>query len=94
MRWVHATAGELSEPMVTDVWRRLTPSCSRATNCNSTPAISKSEFVRVPCGFLSDITWLVMSGGNSKRHTDGASDLIPLNHTPPAPNALASQKPM
>jgi hypothetical protein len=36
-----------------------------------TPAISRSELVRTPSGFLSDTTWAVMSAGNSNSQTKG-----------------------
>ena len=56
-----------------------------------TPAISKSELVRLPVGLKSDTTEAVISGGLCTRHTVGTMLWVPLNHTPPAPLPLASQ---
>ena len=59
-----------------------------------TPAISKSELVRLPVGLETDTTAAVMSGGNCTRHTVGTTQCVLLNHTLPAPLPLALQCPM
>ena len=46
-----------------------------------TPAISKSELVRLSVGLESD-TMAVMSGGNCTRHTVGTTDLHATSATP------------
>ena len=52
---------------------------------------SRSEFVRVPSGFLSKISALVMSGGQGFRHTRLVPDTDRFSHTPPALMPEASQ---
>jgi hypothetical protein len=92
MRVVQETAGELSEPIADCVPAMSAPSLtSKTVWCNNTPAISKSELVSLPWGFWSDTTSRVMSVGHWTRHTTGDRGDFAPNHTPPAPNALASQ---
>lgn len=92
--WViHATAGELSHPIAD--WMPAMdciPSlASSAPSCSTTPAISKSELVTVPPGLASDTRASVMSFGHCTRHTIGDKEDSAPNHTPPAPQPLASQ---
>ena len=54
---------------------------------------SRSEFVRVPSGFLSDISAQMMSGGQGCRHTRLVHDPDRFSHTPPALMVEASQNP-
>jgi hypothetical protein len=65
MRVVHATAGELSQPMA--IWAptiALLIAVSRTASWRRTPAISRSEFVIWPVGFVADTTDLVTSTGH------------------------------
>jgi hypothetical protein len=92
MRVVHATAGELSQPMAN--WAptiALPIAVSRTAVWRSTPAISRSELVIWPVGFVLDTTEVVTSAGHWIRQTMGRRRCVPPNHTPPAPKALASQ---
>lgn len=65
--------------------------CSRTKNWPSSPAISRLEFVMLPCGFKNVTTRACISGGNSSRQTVSGRDLFPDIHTPPAPSFDASQ---
>jgi hypothetical protein len=57
MRVVQATAGKLSQPMAVWLPRMLVPmAASRTDSWRSTPAISRSKLVIVPCGFESETT--------------------------------------
>jgi hypothetical protein len=47
----HETAGVLSQKVSACTWRRIV-TCSSTIACNKIPAISRSELVRVPFGFL------------------------------------------
>ena len=85
----HDTEGVLSQ------WRSsvrclVTATPSQTNHWSNTPAISRSELVMVPLGFLSDTTLSVMSCGHCSLHTMLWND--PARHikTPPAPSAEAS----
>ena len=54
---------------------------------------SKSEFLRVPSGFLSEISALMMSGGQGRRNTRLVPDPDRFSHTPPTPMPEALQNP-
>ncbi len=67
---------------------------SMTRSTRSSPAISKSEFVIVPFGLLSDFTFLVMSSGHCKRTTMEGHSLFSPSMTPLNPNDDASHIPM
>jgi hypothetical protein len=67
---------------------------SMTKNTNSSPAISKSEFVIVPRGLLSDLTLSVISLGHCSRTTVGGHSLFSPTITPPNPKDDASQMPI
>jgi hypothetical protein len=91
---IHTTAGELLQPM--DIWTLTImlvgprAACNTAS-CRSTPAISRSELVRCPLGFVIGTTASITYVGHWTRHTIGCRCFPAPNHTPPAPKALASQ---
>ncbi len=66
---------------------------SMTKNTNSSPAISRSEFVIVPFGLLSDFTFSVISLGHCSRTTVGGHSLFSPTITPPKPKDDASQMP-
>jgi len=71
----HATVGVLSHPIA--MWVCATSAMTLSNShwqCIS--AISQSEFVSHPVGFVSDITACRISGGNVICHTIGRSDLL------------------
>ncbi len=66
---------------------------SMTKNTISSPAISRSEFVIVPFGLLSDSTFSVISLGHCSRTTVGGHSLFSPTITPPKPKDDASQMP-
>ena len=66
---------------------------SMTKNTNSSPAISRSEFVIVPFGLLADFTFLVISLGHCSRTTVGGHLLFSPTITPPKPKDDALQMP-
>jgi len=89
-REVRATVGVLSQPEATWACSRLA-TFSRTSQCMSSPAISRSEFVMDPEGFFCDTSCVCMAWGKRMRHTIGRRFWFAPNHTPPAPNLDASQ---
>ena len=66
---------------------------SRVASWRTRAASLRSEFLRVPSGFLSNISALMMSGGQGYRHTRLFPDPYGFSHTPPAPMPEALQNP-
>ena len=64
---------------------------SRVASWRKRVAISRSEFVKVPSGLLSEISALMMLGSQGCRYTILVPDLDGFSHTPPAPMPEASQ---
>ena len=93
MRLTQATDGVLSHSVAE--WQCLVLMRVFKTRWwRRTPAISKSELVRLPVGLESYTTAAVMSGGDCTCHTVGTMQRVPPNYTPPAPLPLVSQCPM
>ena len=78
---------ELSQCMPTVVCLRwIGEVCSSTSQPSSSPVTSKPLIVRVPCGFSSDMIFLVISSGHSSLQTIGwCRDFVPSVHTPPTP---------
>ena len=91
----HTTAGRLLH-QIAGLWclRWLPIACSSASQFMKTPMSSKSDIVSV-----SDLFWPVHKAsligvGQAKNQTNGASGLMPGNHTPPTPHLEASTRPL
>ena len=65
----------------------------KVASCWTRTESLRSEFVRVPLGFLSEISALMMSGGQGCRNTRLVPDPDGFSHTPPVPMPEASQNP-
>ncbi len=59
---------------------------SMMRSTRSRPAISKSEFVIVPLGLLSDLTLLVISASHCRQTSVGGHSLFSPTMTPPNTN--------
>ena len=66
---------------------------SRVASWRTRAASSRSEVVRVPSGFLSKISTLMISGGQGCCHTRLFPDPDRFSHTPPALMPEVSQNP-
>ena len=64
------TVGVLSEKIAI-VLCRSDPRHSRMSHASNSPPISRSEFVREPLGFVTDVSWFLISGGHCNRQTVG-----------------------
>jgi hypothetical protein len=85
IRWTQLTVGLLSLKSATPFSVSNEHTCSIMSHKRRRPAISKSEFVRLPPLFLSNTTDSVMSSGHCSRNTVGRhSDSSPMM-TPPEP---------
>ena len=91
--WTQLTVGELSLNSATcrsDNWPQ-TPSTQ--SHKSSSPAISKSELVSRPLGFVNDTTSAVISAGHWKRKTVGGHSPRSPIMMPPTPKLDASTTP-
>jgi len=82
---VHVTIGVLLQPDATCVCCRFA-TFSSTSQCMSSPAISRSEFVIVPVGFFWDTSLVCIECGNLMRHMIGGRLRFSPNHTPPVPS--------
>ena len=92
-RVIHETVGVLSQ-LVSMVTKRMQTMPSSTRSWRMAAASSKSEFVIVPLGFASDMSWSLTCWGHWTLHTVEGMLLVPSNHTPPAPFPDASCVPM
>ena len=85
--------GVLSPSSDIDFSFKSPPTSSITIHANSIPAISRSELVILPLGFVRDFTSFVMSSGHCHRKTVGIHLDPSPNTTPPTPWLDASTMP-
>ena len=88
------TVGELSLNNATCAFFNTGQTVSMTSHNIRRPAISRSEFVMVPRGFLSVTMLDVMSSGHWRQKTVGVTPLFSPRITPPRPDPEASVMPM
>ena len=94
IRSTQLTVGELSLSNATCLWAIDPQTPSIHSHNKSRPAISRSELVNVPRGFVNEMTLEVMSAGHWRRNTVGGHPIPSPSMTPPTPKLDASTIPM
>jgi hypothetical protein len=84
-RVAHPTVGELSLNNVIHFLQRLPHTPSITSHSRTSPAISRSELVKVPLGISKVFMLLFMSGGHSHQNTVGVHADSSPKMTPPIP---------
>ena len=84
-RWTQCTVGELSLNNAMCASFNEGQTCSMTSHSRRSPAISRSELVRVPSGLLAETTLHEISCGHRKRNTVGGILLFSPMIIPPTP---------